>query len=228
MRARQVRAPQLPPVPPLLSSPPVCPPTQTPDETFQNLAWLCSPEAKGLQWVSTAHHIDPDSSVWLPRLFVTRDHPSGLAYCLLLHYLHTHTHTHARTHMQHSVSEPGCFLPSLHSACLLPLHTPVHASTVCVNPTPTPGFISSTLFTASAVFHAAVSEFPSCRFRSPSAAAFIPRAVESSTLGACSSALWGRGREAISPSLPAAGRLAPWDGPADGAGCWAGGGERLL
>ena len=95
MRARQVRAPQLPPVPPLLSSPPVCPPTQTPDETFQNLAWLCSPEAKGLQWVSTAHHIDPDSSVWLPRLFVTCNHPSGLAYCLLLHYLHTHARTHA-------------------------------------------------------------------------------------------------------------------------------------
>ena len=124
MRASQARPPQLPPAPPILSSPPVSPPTQTPDETFQNLAWLCSSEAKGLQRVSTAHHIDPDSSVWLPRLFVTRDHPSGFAYCLLLHCLnthtHTHTHTHARTHMQHSVTEPGCFLPSLHSACCSP------------------------------------------------------------------------------------------------------------
>ena len=113
MRASQARPPQLPPAPPILSSPPVSPPTQTPDETFQNLAWLCSSEAKGLQRVSTAHHIDPDSSVWLPRLFVTRDHPSGFAYCLLLHCLNTHTHTH--THI--------CNTPSPNQAASFPLCT---------------------------------------------------------------------------------------------------------
>ena len=44
----------------------------------------------------------------------------------------------ARGPMQHSVTDPGCFLPSLHSACLLPLRTPVHASTAWVERVPPP------------------------------------------------------------------------------------------